>query len=332
MKDPPLNSHLQFEIIRSLVAPDDNPGWQNFLTSWGGLSCYNYLLLDRPHNDLQSIVTKLVDLKVKNEAAEFFTPTLQKLSDIHLRSKHILFESNFAKTDIINVYVMISISLVILILACVNFINLVTAKASARAKEIGVRKVMGGLKRQLIGQHLTESFVIVLLSFIISVGITLLLLPLLNQVYHRNADIYLLPWSQILPVTIGFLTILSLFAGTYPAFVLSSFKPTDVLKGTFQSGKVGTSIRKGLVILQFVISIALIAGAGIIYQQMNYINTMDMGYNRDQVVTVRLQGQGMVQQLQVFKDKLLQIPGIEKVGSSTVRLGQRKMTITLPAP
>ena len=108
-KDPPKNSHIQFDMVRSLVAPEDNPGWQQFLISWGGLSVFNYLLLDQPRDNLQPIVDKLVDLKTRNEAAEFFTPTLQKLRDVHLHSKHILFESNFQKTDISNVYIMISI-------------------------------------------------------------------------------------------------------------------------------------------------------------------------------------------------------------------------------
>ena len=322
MKDPPSNSHLQFDIVRSIVAPEDNPGWQQWLTSWGGLSMHNYLLLNEEYDDLDPIIAKLVDLKTKNEAAEFFTPTLQKMSDIHLRSKHILFENNHAKTDITNVYIMVSIGIVVLVLACVNFVNLVTAKAPTRAREVGVRKVMGGLKRQLIIQHLTETTLISTASFILAIVIVFLTLPLLNGLYNRSADITVLLNSEIILTAIGFLAVLILVSGFYPAFVLSSFNPSEVLKGSFSSGHRGVILRKSLVVFQFAISISLIIGAGVIYQQMNYIMTRDMGYDRDMIVNIALNGQ-MMPQAEAFRNELKALPYVKNVGSSSSRIGQQ---------
>ncbi len=323
MKDPPPNSHIQFDIIRSLVAPLDQPGWPRFLSNWGGISCYNYLLLNKRHEDLQPIINKLIDLKASNDAAEFFTPTLQRLEDVHLHSKHILFESNHAKTDISNVYIMTSIGLIILILASVNFMNLVTARSSSRALEIGVRKVMGGIKKQLVVQYLTESVLIVFISFLIAAGITILLMPVLNTVYQRSADIQWLISPQIGLYMFGFLIFLGIIAGSYPAFILSSFKPVEVLKGGFKAGRSGSLVRKGLVIFQFIISITLIAGAGVIYRQMDYIHQMDMGYNRDQLITIQMPTQEMVRQIPVFRENLIGISGISEIGTSSVQIGQQ---------
>ncbi len=323
MKDPPANSHIQFDIIRSLVAPEDQPGWQQFLTNWSGINCYNYLLLDKPHNDLNPIIEKLIDLKARNEAAEFFTPTLQPLKDVHLHSKNILFESNHAKTDVSNVFIMISIGSIILILASVNFMNLVTAKSSTRAMEIGVRKVMGGVKQQLIFQHLSESVLIVIVSFVIALGLVYFILPVLNSTYHRSADFAWLLTPQVGIGIVSLTLLLGLLAGSYPAFVLSAFKPVDVLKGGFKGVKSGSFVRKGLVVFQFVISISLIATAGVIYRQMDYIHTMDMGYSRDQVVTIQMSTQEMIQRLPVFREKLLAIPGVSGVGTSSVQIGQQ---------
>ncbi|MDN5204713.1 ABC transporter permease [Fulvivirgaceae bacterium BMA10] len=323
MKDPPPNSHLQFDMVGSLVAPEGNEGWQNWLTSWGSLSCFNYLLLNEPKEDLQPIIDKLIDLKTKNEAAEFFTPTLQKLNDVHLRSEHILFESNHAKSDINKVYIMISISLVILILASVNFMNLVTAKSSNRAKEMGVRKVMGGLRNQLIYQHLTESILIVLLSFIAALMLTSVSISPLNMLYNRQAEISVLWQPEMILAMLAFLILLGIFAGAYPAFILSAFRPSNVLKGTFKSGKTGQFVRKGLVIFQFIISISLIVGAGVIFQQMDYIQKRNMGYERERVVSLALQGQAMRQHLPVLREELLQQSSIINVGTSSVRIGQQ---------
>lgn len=323
MKDPPSNSHLQFEILRSLVAPEDNPGWQQFLTSWGGLSIFNYMLLDQPREDLQPIIAKLTELKEKNEAAEFFNPTLQPLKDVHLRSKHILFESNYAKTDISNVYIMISIGVIVLILACVNFMNLVTAKSTHRGKEMGIRKVMGGLKRQLIFQHLTETLVIVLMASVIAFVLVLLTVPLLKDLYDRNADIVLFQTPLFIYAYLLFVFVITLISGSYPSFVLSSFSPSSVLKGAFKSGKSGIFIRKTLVILQFSISIALISGSFIIFQQMEYIRSMDMGYDRDQIINLQLPSQIMVEQSGPLKEKLSSLSTVVEVGSSSSQIGSQ---------
>jgi len=322
MEDPPKNSHLQFDVVRSLVAPEDNPGWQQFLTTWNSLSVHNYLLLNQEYEDLGPLTQKLVELKTKNEVAEYFTPTLQPLNDVHLRSKHIIFERNFAKTDIKNIYIMSSIGIIVLILACVNFINLVTAKAPSRAREVGVRKVMGGMQRQLIIQHLLETLILVTVAFVIALLITSSGIPLLNNLYGRSAELSLVQSGEMILITGIFLLFLVLVAGFYPAFVLSGFKPAQVLKGVFMRGSQGALLRQVLVVFQFAISIALIVGAGIIYQQMSYIMSRDMGYDRERVVNFSLDGH-MMPQLQQFRNELKNLPFITHVGTSSARIGQQ---------
>ncbi len=323
MEDPPINSHIQFDMVRSMVAPEGNEGWANFLLSWQGIQVFTYLLLDEPKTDLQPTVEKLIALKEKHEAYEFFTPTLQRFEDVHLHSKHILFESNFNKTDISNIYILISIGVIILILAAVNFINLVTARASARAREIGVRKVMGGYKKQLVIQHLMESMLVVTFSFLLAVVITLAVIPLLNSLYGRYADIFQLLNPMVIATMIAMVVVLGFISGSYPAFFLSSFKPVQVLKGSFQSGGTGSIVRKSLVVFQFAISIALIIGTMVVYEQMGFIRNRDMGYNRDQVITLPLPTGQMIPQSGVFKDELRRLANIRAVGSSSSQIGQQ---------
>ncbi|CAN5178003.1 hypothetical protein BH23BAC1_BH23BAC1_47520 [soil metagenome] len=145
MADPPVYSHLQFDLLRSLVAPEGDTGWQQFLESWQGISIFTYLLMSQPTSP-EALNPKLKEIAQKHNAFEFFTPTAQRLQDVHLGSQNILFESNANKSDKSNIYVLSTIALLIILLAAVNFMNLVTAKSAGRAKEVGLRKVVGAEK------------------------------------------------------------------------------------------------------------------------------------------------------------------------------------------
>lgn len=321
LADPPKNSHLQFDLLRTLVPGQNEDGLRQSLETWQGIFCFTYLLLDKPAN-VDDLATKLKAISKKNNAFEFFTPTVQKLEDVHLRSKEILFETNANKSDELNVYVLSIIATLILVLAAVNFMNLVTAKSAGRAKEVGMRKVIGAIRYQLVGQHLVESILVTFVSAILAFIVVFALVPLLNNSYQRFADVTMLLETQSLLVVFGLVIIVGILAGLYPAVVLSGFKPISVLKGSFKNSDSGIRLRKALVVLQFTISIALMVGTGIVYQQMKFIYTADLGYDREQVITIQQSGPA-VALTKNLKDELLRNKDILAVGTSSSRIGQQ---------
>lgn len=321
VKDPPANSHLQFDMLRSMTPAQGEDGYQQFLQSWQGISTFTYVLLDRKL-DVEDMSKKLQAIASKNNAIDFLVPTIQPLADVHLHSKEILFETNANKSDMLNVYVLSTIAALILLLAIVNFMNLVTAKSAGRAKEVGMRKVIGAIRYQLITQHLVESIIITTLSAVLAFAFVFALTPWLNNIYQRFADTSLLLSSNSIGLMIMLILGVGIIAGLYPAFVLSSFKPAIVLKGAFKNSTGGIRLRKALVVLQFTISIALMVGTGIVYQQMNFIYTADLGYSRDQVVTLQQIG-NRVANASTLKNELLRNPAISSVGTASTRIGQQ---------
>ncbi len=321
LADPPTTSHLQYDLLRTLVPGQDEQGLQQALETWQGIFCNTYLLLDQP-TDVNVMSEKLQAISKKNNAYEFFTPIAQQLSDVHLNSKDILFEINANKSDAQNIYVLAIIGILILILAAVNFVNLVTANSTMRAKEVGVRKVVGALKRQLIGQHLVESLAVTFISGLFALAIVFMIVPLLNSIYQRHADAFQLLEPINLTVMLGIILFLGILAGLYPAFVLSAMKPGQVLKGDFKSSSSGVLLRKSLVVLQFTISIALIVGTGIVFQQMQFIFNADLGYNRDQVITLQQSGPA-VGNTPTLRSELLRNENIVNVGTASARIGQQ---------
>ncbi len=321
LADPPKNSHIQFDLLHSLVPGQNEDGLRQALETWQGIFCRTYLLLDRPA-DVDDLSAKLEAIARKNNAYQFFTPIVQKMEDVHLGSKDILFESNANKSDTLNVYVLSVIAVLILILAAVNFTNLVTARSAGRAKEVGMRKVIGAIRFQLIAQHLIESIIITVVSAIIALAIVTTLVPLLNTNYQRYANVAMLFEPQSILILLTLVIVVGIAAGLYPAFVLSSFRPAVVLKGSFKSSVRGVRLRKALVILQFTISIALMIGTGVVYQQMRFIFDADLGYSRDQVITIQQSGDA-VGRATTFKNELLQNKSIASVGTSSTRLGQQ---------
>ena len=321
LADLPKNSHLQFDLLHSLVPGKNEDGLRQALDTWQGIFTFSYLLLDKPVNapDLNS---KLQAISKKNNAYAFFTPVVQPLKDVHLLSKEILFETNSNKSDILNVYVLSTISILILILAVVNFMNLVTAKAASRAKEVGMRKVIGAVRRHLIGQHLIESIIVTFIASIIAVVLVFAIVPTLNNIYQRFADVTILLQPASILSILALVLIVGILAGLYPAFVLSSFKPILVLKGSFKNSARGIRLRKALVVLQFTISIALMVGTGIIYQQMKFIYSTDLGYNREQIISIQQNGDA-VSRATTLKTELLRNENIVSAGTSSARIGQQ---------
>ncbi len=185
-----------------------------------------------------------------------------------------------------NVYIFSIIALFILIIACINFVNLTTARASERAKEVGIRKVAGAVRPQLAKQFIGESIVICFIAFLLTLGLSALLLSSFNQLAGKTISNGIFENGGLIAMLLAAGIVIGLLAGVYPAFVLSSFKPIEVLKGRFATSARGNVLRKGLVIAQFAISTALIIGTIIVYTQMRYMRNRELGFNKDQVLVV----------------------------------------------
>ncbi|GGD12929.1 ABC transporter permease [Hyunsoonleella pacifica] len=275
----PENSHIQADILMSMVtftAPPSNRDKQ-----WSNYNPSSYILT-ADGTDVEILESKFPNfLEEKNgkkmrELQMFVTLFLEPFSEVYLKSDR----GGDITGNINNVYIFSIIGIFILLIASINFINLSTARSVERAREVGIRKVIGAGKNQLAFQFIGESIIICLLSFLMALGLASLSLPYFNQLAGKTVSTGIF----IDPINIGYLFIIALsigiIAGIYPAIVLSSFKPVSVLKGSFSKGSKGILLRKSLVVVQFTISIALIIGTIVIYKQMHFMQNQDLGFNK----------------------------------------------------
>ncbi len=285
MEDIPENSHIVADILFSLTTfqtENYSPGMND---NWEGYQPYAYVLL-KPNIDPEVLETKFPDFLERNDGAgmkklqAYVTLYLEPFSDVYLRSDRF----RTINGNINNIYTFSIIALFILLIACINFINLTTARSMERAKEVGIRKVIGAKKRQLGFQFIGESTIICLLAFCLTVVMTALILPYFNEMAGKVVaeDIFSNPVHLISLFVIALL--IGILAGIYPAFVLSSFKPVNALKGSVSNGARGILLRKGLVVTQFSISIALIIGTIVVYSQVNFMRNQELGFDKERTV------------------------------------------------
>jgi len=313
IKDVPENSQIKADMLLSMSTITGRFN-RNLDSQWGNYGARAYLLL-KPNTDPKRLTAKFpAFLEARNgkemkQLQMYPTIFLEKLRDVYLRSTRDGSNSG----NINNVYIFSVIAVFILLIACINFINLTTARSVERAKEVGIRKVVGAAKHQLIRQFIGESVILCLVAFILTVILTASLLPLFNQLagkkvsdgifYHPSYILILFVAS----VAIGFL------AGLYPALVLSSFRPVVVLKGRFATGTRGILLRKGLVVAQFTISIALIIATIIVYNQMKYMCSQDLGFSKDQMMVIDTNGDPAKK---AFVQSLTGMPSVRSVALS----------------
>ena len=323
MPDPPKNAHFTFNILASFKTVEvANP---DVLTvdGWGDASYYTYLLLKKGV-DQKAFSNKISQFYAKyiGDLFETWRPIyfykLQPLRDIHLRSnlQYELAPTGNAK----QVYIFSTIAVFILLLAGINYTNLATARSVSRAKEVGVKKVVGAGKRQLLTQYLFESVATAILAFIFSLVISAFLQPFFYKLTDK--DLSLLSFPMLLVFLLAVTIFLGLLSGIYPAIILSGFKPIGILKGAFKSSGKGILLRKSLVVTQFVITLVLVTGIIIIYTQMSYIKNKDLGYNKDELLFLRVHGNtDVINGYGAFKNDILSNPIISGAATSNSLLG-----------
>lgn len=291
MPDPPKNAHFTFNMLASFKTVETIDPDVLTTDGWGDASFYTYLLLKKGVDD-KAFSAKISQFYAKYVGDMYpvwrniYSYKVQPLGDIHLRSN---LQYEIAATgSITKVYIFSIIGIFILLLAGINYTNLATARATARAKEVGIKKVVGAGKRQLIFQYLSESVFTAFIALMISILLSLLLQPYFFQLTDKSLSLVFSPFLLVLLITITFL--LGILAGIYPAIILSGFKPAGILKGSFKSGEKGILLRKTLIVSQFTITIILVTGITIIYSQMSFIRQKDLGYNKDALLFLRVNG------------------------------------------
>ena len=289
MKNAPSNTHFKPDFIANNAAL--NPLWKqnggDRINSWGDSFSYSFIEVE-PGTDLEEVKQTLQDIFTKNlgEFAATTHPILIPLRDLHFTSG-LLFELE-APGDTIHLYILGSIGLLILITACINYMNLATARSMRRSKEVGLRKTLGVRKVSLIVQFLGESFLMTLIALVVALVIIGVLLPSFNALTLKNFSLLTFLQNDAMYLLIGVVIIVGILAGSYPAFYLSGFKPIAVLKGTFVAGKGPEKFRQILVVVQIGITLLLLTGTYVIHDQLTFIDHTKLSEYKDQIVTVRL--------------------------------------------
>jgi putative ABC transport system permease protein len=318
IKDMPHNSHFRFNFFLPFIEMErsrDND-WmsQNFTT---------YLLLEKNadaakmEKEVNAMLHRYADPELKQVLGygldEFYKQgnytrlTFTPVTRIHLHENRLgEMETN---GNIQYVYIFSLVAFFILIIACVNFMNMYTARSSNRAKEVGVRKVLGSLRKNLVEQFLVESVLTGFISFLLAVAITWLMLPWFNELAGKEISIGVLFRPVMIGALLAATLLVGLMAGSYPAFLISALKPVEILKGKIAKGFKGSWLRNALVVFQFSISIILIIGTLVIFNQLNYIHKKDIGYNREQVLVI-YNTDALKNQAATFRNELLQLNGI----------------------
>jgi len=323
MENVPKNSHFTFDMLCSFETLYDLD--RESMEEWFNFNLYTYLLLSEgfDYRELEQKLPALVDkymgdmLKALGGEINFF---LQPLTSIHLHSN--LENEIRPNSSITYIYIFTAIGLFILCIACINFMNLATARSYTRAKEVGMRKVIGAERKELIWQFLGESLIYSIFSLVIALLFVQIALPFVESLSGREMSLNLAEMPWLVPSFFGLVLLVGVVAGSYPALFLSSFHPAQVLKGNWKAGSVHSRLRSFLVVAQFIISISLIIGTGIILSQLNFMKNKSLGFEKKNTLVVEIKDRNMQQSLDSIKAEIQKIPGVLNVSSSSLVPGQ----------
>ena len=322
IKDIPTNSHFHPDFLAPMVLVESYYGGPDqFMAAFGSNNFSTYLLLKEGYDylELQAQMGGFLEKHLQpgnngRPASEYNSLTLWPITDIHLKS-HLDSELE-ANGDEGYVYLYTIIALFILLIACVNFINLSTARSAKRAREVGMRKVMGAHRFMLIKQFLMESILYAVFALIISYVLVAIIMPWFNDFTQKELMVDLISNRFLVILMLSITAVTGLIAGSYPAFFLSGFKPVDTIKGEVVKGNSRFGLRSVLVVLQFAISIVLLVGVGVVQDQLEYVKSKDLGFN-DHRALVLPSSDKIRDEFESVKTNLLQQPGIEQVGYSS---------------
>jgi putative ABC transport system permease protein len=305
---PPI-SHFHFDFLASYKSLKEDT-----VTFNGFYQHFTYVLLNEKAS-AESLSNKLLDFLHRNWRKDpWYSISLQPLLDIRLHSR---LKSEIEPTgNVLYVYIFTAIALLVLTIACINFMNLTTARAVKRSKEVGVRKVVGARKNQLRCQFLGESLLLSIFSAVAAVLLAMITLPLFNRLANKSIALSTISNPSIVMGLIVITFAVGFIAGIYPAFFLSSFQPMHSLKSRTTQSSAGSTLRKGLVIFQFALSIGIIFATLIILKQMEYIQSRNLGYDKDQILVIPL-NKDLRQNYGAFRNKLKEYPGIESTTTSS---------------
>jgi len=303
VKSPPHNSTIKFDILIPMELKISITG--KWYTDWSNLFTYTFIKLKK--NCSPEEVTKKISSVIQEHGG--MKNTVLKL--LPLKERYFLFYS-----DKIYIYIFLTIAVFILIIACFNFVNLSTARSAERAKEIGMRKTLGAQRKNIISQFLGESFLFSFIAIVLAFLLITLLLPLFNSLTGKEINI---SWQTILPLALGLALFTGFAAGSYPALFLSTFQPVRIMRENLKSGSKGAGFRKILVVVQFSLSIMLIIGMFMVYNQIGFIKGSNIGYDREHIINIALGG-GSEKYYQTLKNELLREKKIISISGTCASL------------
>jgi putative ABC transport system permease protein len=301
MEDVPANSHLTFNFVAPFEYLNEIHQ-RDIMRQWGMRNYYTYFLL-KENADLKALEARCAQYFSELANSPYTRVYLQPMAEIHLRSK--ISRDPHHTGDITDVYLYAAIAVVILLIACINFMNLYTANSEMRAREVGMRKVLGAQKRQLILQFLGESFILSVIALPVAVLLVELALPPFNHVIEKTLEIEYAKNFALFAGLLALTVVVGLVSGSYPALFLSSFQPVKMLRRKFTSGESGFKLRNVLVVVQFAVTIVIIAGALIINSQMQYIRNKKLGYDRENIVNVPIYSPEARANYQLLRNEIL---------------------------
>ncbi len=321
VEDVPKNSHLIFNV---LISMSSIPG--KYMGDWGNFGIYTYVLL-KSHGDKAAFEKKMAPLYDKFLAPIFAKSNIrinfsaQPLLHIHLHSDQEFEPEEIGSSSYI--YIFGAVALFMLIIACINYMNLATARSARRAKEIGIRKVTGSTQSQLIAQFLVESLLTALFALILSIILIALLLPTFNLLSGKSITFQSLLEPSTLFILIAIILFTGFAGGSYPAFYLSKFNPVHVLKGSLSRASGNVNLRRSLVVVQFTISMIMLICTWVVYGQLKYLRNKDVGFNKEQVLSMGVNTNNDVKgKVLAFKNEVLQNPNVLSVSTSQSLPGQ----------
>jgi len=335
MRALPKTSHFQVDMLVSFNSLPELYGSREFLERWFWNPCWTYVLLKDgvTPQELESQLSGFVDKNYADrEEGETITLSLQSLTNIHLYSN--LDQEMEANGSIFYVYLFTVVAVLILIIATINFMNLSTARSTERAREVGMRKVLGAQRNQLFGQFMGESMLMTGLGFLAALFLVYLALPWFNEFLDISLGASVITNGKVIGGLLILFIVVALLAGLYPALYLSGFNPTSIMHGSkgTQSGAGEKLLRKALVVFQFTLSVVLIIGTVIVYLQLQHLQNKQMGFNQEQVVVMPITQTLIAWEFDQFKEKALQSPHIKGISGMSKVLGSESQFFSKYSP